>query len=60
MEEEKKAFLLYHEGIDDILALPRESAGAVIQAIYVYVNPAHCRKTLPRLKKWFSGICGKG
>lgn len=38
MEEEKKAFLLYHEGIDDILALPRESAGAVIQAIYVYVN----------------------
>jgi len=38
MEEEKKAFLLYHDGIDDILALSKESAGAVIQAIYVYAN----------------------
>lgn len=38
MEEEKKAFLLYHDGIDDILALSKESAGAVIQAIYIYAN----------------------
>lgn len=38
MEEEKKAFLLYNDGIDDILALSKESAGTVIQSVYIYVN----------------------
>lgn len=51
MEEEKKAFLLYHEGIDDILALPRESAGAVIQAIYVYVNTGALPKDFTPLEE---------
>lgn len=51
MEEEKKAFLLYHEGIDDILALPREGAGAVIQAIYVYVNTGALPKDFTPLEE---------